>query len=291
MSAPVLVKIGGELLLDEAGRRRLCVALREVVSSGRPLAVVHGGGPQISALSKRLGLVPEMVAGRRVTGEATMQVVAMALAGDVATALLAAALAEGLPAVSMSASSGGLVRAVRRPPRRVRVPVPDRPGSAPGLEERTVDYGLVADVQRVDPSLVRTLWSGGFVPLLSSVVCDSVGQRLNLNADALASSLARVLGVRDLVLLTATAGILARVDEPASTIARLTDADALAWLASGRISGGMIAKMEEALAALASGVPRVHVIPLADTGAIAACLDPARAHPGTLLVAGEDTRS
>jgi acetylglutamate kinase len=258
----ILVKVGGETLLAAADRARLAADLKQVLDAGadRRLCVVHGAGPQITALGQRLGLQSTFRAGRRVTDEPMLDAVAMAMCGQVGPALLAACMAAGLPAVSTPAASGGLAVGKKRPPKAV-------PGEA-----ELVDYGLVADLAAVDAKLLETLWSAGFVPLLSSLVSDPAGQLLNLNADSLVTGLTRQMAFSDVVLVTGVLGVFRDLGDPTTHLPELRAHEIDGLIASGAVQGGMIAKLQEVREILARGADTVWIVGFKEPGAIANAL-------------------
>lgn len=256
----VLVKIGGEALVDPADRQRLAEDLRGVWESGAELCVVHGGGPQITRLGNELGLASTFVAGRRVTDAPMLRSVGMALCGEVGPLLLAACLAAGVPAVSTPAASAGGAIGRKRPPRRVEG------------EPQPVDYGLVADIDGVSGSLVEGLWDAGFVPLLSPLVCDRKGQLLNLNADSLVTGLTEALQFDDVILVTGVPGVFRDLNDPSSHIATLSESELAGLLSSGAVTGGMIAKLEEVATILRRGARQVWIVGYQDPEAMTAAL-------------------
>jgi acetylglutamate kinase len=243
-----VLKFGGEVV---AAPEQLATVLREVaelVGSGWRFVVCHGGGPQASELGRRLGLEPIKVAGQRVTDEETLRVVCQALAGEVSCTVVAAARAAGLRALGISA---GLIAARRRPP----VSVASEGG-------RTVDYGFVGDVTSIDRDAIEGLWALGLTPVVNPI---GVGQAsaepsiFNINADTVASAIAAELAVDHLFAITAVPGVLRDRNDPSTRIPRLAADEARAAIASGQIAGGMIPKVEEALAALGR-TKAVHIL-------------------------------
>ena len=252
-----VLKFGGEVV---AAPEQLAVVLSEVatlVDSGWRFVVCHGGGPQTSELGRRLGLEPTKVAGQRVTDEATLRTACQAIAGEVGCAVVAAAWAVGLSAVGLSA---GAVHAKRRPP----VAIASEGG-------RIVDYGLVGDITGIELGLIEACWSAGMTPVLNAIGVGSgpnEPQLFNINADTVASGLAARLKADHLFSITAVPGVLADRGDPATRIPSLSRSEVRAAIASGTISGGMIPKVEEALAALA-GARAVHIL-APEPGALAA---------------------
>jgi len=265
----VVVKLGGDVLAGPA-LAEVAADLRQVGAGpvARRVLVVHGGGPQITALSTRLGLIPRLVGGRRVTDAETLDVVKMLIPGRLNVDLVAALRGAGVPAVGLAGTSG-VVRAHRRPPRVVAGGGPD-----------PVDFGLVGDVDGFDLALLDLLGGAGYWPVIAAVGVDGGGQVLNINADVVASGLATATRAAALVAVTAVGGVRRNRDDPTSRLPRLTVAEARAAIASGAVQGGMIPKLEEAFGPLAAGVPAVHIVA---PGEIARALaQPGSA--GTLLV-------
>lgn len=244
-----VVKIGGELAQDRAHlSRSVGAAARAFLDAGVKVAVVHGGGPQATLLQKRLGLQPTLVAGRRVTDEATLQVMKMTLAGQVSVDVASAFRLAGVPALCTTGVSSGLVSAVKRPPRVLTGAGPD-----------PVDLGLVGDVTEVNVELFEKLASIGVVPVLGSLCGDAQGQVFNVNADTVASRVASRLKAAKLFLVSNVPGVLRDKDDPSTRIPVLTPDEARAQIASGVISGGMIPKVEESLQMLEEGIDAVHI--------------------------------
>ncbi len=243
-----VVKLGGELALDVPKlAQTVGAAVRGFLDAGVKVALVHGAGPQATALSARLGLKPMLVAGQRVTDEATLEVMKMALAGQVAVDVASALRLAGVPALCTSGVSAGLIDARRRAPRQVS-----------GAE---VDYGLVGDVTRIDVALLERLSRAGVVPVLSSLAGDQDGQVFNVNADTVASQLARALKAERLFLVSNVPGVLRDKDDPRTRIPVLTPEAARAQIRSGAIQGGMIPKVEESLELLEQGIGAIHILP------------------------------
>lgn len=245
----VVVKVGGELLGKATELGVLCADLAALAGSGTPVAVVHGGGPQVTALQKRLGLEPRMIAGRRVTDAATLEVIKCAIAGQVNVELCAALCAAGARPVGLHGASGPLVRAHRRPPRIYAGAGPD-----------PVDLGLVGDAEGFDLELLRLLLGAGRVPVVACLGADAAGAVYNINGDVVGNQLAAALGAATLVLVTGAPGVLRDLADPATRLPRLTLADARRAIAEGVVAGGMIPKLEESFAVLGKGVARIAIV-------------------------------
>ena len=253
-----VVKIGGELAQD---RPRLAAtigrAVRGFLDAGVKVCVVHGAGPQATELTKRLGLEPKMVGGRRVTDEATLEVVKMTLAGQVAVDVAAAFRLAKVPAICTSGVSSGLVTAKRRPPKVVS-----------GAGPEPVDFGLVGDVTGVDTALLDRLAGAGVVPVLSSLCGDAEGNVFNVNADTVATRVAAELRAARLFLVSNVPGVLRDKNDRSTRIPTLTAEEARAQIASGVIQGGMIPKVEESLDMLEQGVEAIHILGLEEENAL-----------------------
>ena len=256
----ILVKYGGAALATAADRRRLMADLAQVVGTGAQLLVVHGGGPQATALARRLGHEPDFRSGRRVTDAAMLEIVAMSLIGQVGGELLAAALGAGLRAVATPAAAGRFVTAERRPPRQV------------AGEAEPVDFGLVADVAAVDPAFVEHLWAGGYTPLLSSPVVDEAGQLLNLNADSLVRGIVTAMPFDDVVYVADVPGVFGELGRPETHLASIRIHQIAALIADGVVQGGMIAKLDEIAVIVRGGASAAWIVGGADLTPVAAAL-------------------
>jgi acetylglutamate kinase len=246
-----VVKLGGDVLSDPDVRDQVAGQLALLSSLSIRLVVVHGGGPQATALSRRLGQEPRIVAGRRVTDEAALEVAKMVYAGQLNVDLLAALREHKVQAAGLSGIDADLLTAHRRPP----VSVVDDEGRT-----LQVDYGHVGDIDRVDPRILVTLMEARFVPVVASLAGDEDGGVYNVNADTVAESLAVALHAQKLIFLTGAPGVLRDRTDPA-TLVTFADPDDLAGLmASGALAGGMRPKVEACIRAATSGVERTHII-------------------------------
>ncbi len=239
----VVVKYGGNAMVDAELTRAFAADMVFLRHVGIRPVVVHGGGPQISAMLGRLGIDSEFRGGLRVTTAETMDVVRMVLVGQVGRELVGLINEHGPYAVGMSGEDARLFTAVRRPAY---------------VDGEPVDVGLVGDVAEVNTSAVADLISAGRIPVVSTVAPDVDGVLHNLNADTAAAALAVALGARKLVVLTDVEGLYARYPDPQSLISQL-NADELAGLLPG-LEAGMQPKMEACLRAVRGGVLAAHVV-------------------------------
>lgn len=239
----IVVKYGGNAMVDASLKQAFAQDIVFLRTVGVKPVVVHGGGPQISSMLKRLGIESEFRGGLRVTTPEAMDVVRMVLMGQVNRELVGLLNAHGPLAVGLSGEDAGLLTAERK-----------------GLEldGEEIDLGLVGEVAEVNPGAVLDLINAGRIPVVATVAPDEEGLVHNVNADTAAGALAAALGAERLVVLTDVPGLYA--DWPNSTeVIRQIDVDSLAALLP-TLASGMIPKMEACLDAVRAGVPRATVI-------------------------------
>src|SRR3990170_1113468 len=225
-----VVKLGGDVLAPPEVLDGVTGQLALLSSLGIRIVVVHGGGPQATALSRRLGFEPRMVAGRRITDDGALEVAKLVYAGQINVDLLSALREHRVQAVGLSGVDAELITAHRRPP----VSVVDDEGTT-----MRVDYGHVGDIDRVDPRVLSVLMDARMVPVVASLAGGEDGEVYNVNADTVAESLAVALRAQKLIFLTGAPGVLRDRNDP-STLVTFADPDDLAGLmASGVLSGGM----------------------------------------------------
>ena len=239
----VVIKYGGAAM-EQADLKRsfaLDVILLHLV--GINPVIVHGGGPQIGALMKRLGKEPQFIGGMRVTDEETVEIVEMVLVGKVNKEIVGLINFHGGKAVGLSGKDGSLIRARRRPHR------------LPSGEE--VDIGLVGEVESVNAEPIRLLEEHGFIPVIAPVGVGAGGETYNINADLVAGDVAAALGAEKLIHLTDVQGILGDDGRLLSTLSR-KEAERL--MEEAVIDGGMLPKVESAVRALRGGTAKAHII-------------------------------
>ena len=239
----LVVKYGGNAMVDAELRRSFAADMVFMRHVGIKPVVVHGGGPQISAMLDRLGIPSRFTGGLRVTTRESVDVVRMVLVGQVGRELVGLINEYGPYAVGMSGEDARLFTAVRR---------------LAYVNGEPVDVGLVGDVAEVNASAVTDLIAAGRIPVISTVAPDADGVLHNLNADTAAGALAVALKARKLVVLTDIEGLYARWPDPASLISQLTTDELAALLPS--LDAGMLPKMEACLRAVTGGVPAAHVV-------------------------------
>lgn len=239
----VVVKFGGNAMVDPSTQRTFAQDVVELWHAGLRPVVVHGGGPQISALLDRLGLEVRFEAGLRVTTPETMDVVRMVLTGRVQRELVGAINAHGPFAVGLSGEDAHTMTAVRRPA---------------WVDGLPVDIGLVGDIVAVEATTIAALLEQGRIPVVSPVARGEDGQVYNVNADLAASALAVALGADRLVVMTDVEGLYADWPHSTEVIDRLTAGELDALLPE--LASGMLPKMEGCLRAVRTGVAKAQVI-------------------------------
>jgi len=241
----IVVKYGGNAMTDEALKRSFAqdVVLLKLV--GMNPVVVHGGGPQIDSLLKKVGKQGEFVQGMRVTDEETMDIVEMVLGGQVNKEIVNLINQAGGKAVGLTGQDGMFIRA-----HKLLMHALDDP-------QKMIDIGQVGEITSIDPSIIKFLDTGDFIPVIAPIGVGADGDTYNINADVVAGKLAEVLRAEKLVLLTNTPGVL---DKSGELLTGLTPRDIDEMVADGTLSGGMLPKIASALDAARSGVKSVHII-------------------------------
>lgn len=231
----IVVKFGGNAMGEQAYAEAFAADMMLLRQVGAKPVVVHGGGPQIGDMLKKLQIESNFVNGLRVTDEATISVVEMVLCGAVNKALVGAIIAAGGNAVGLSGKDGGLIRASKL---------------ASGTAQEGGDLGFVGTPESVDPSVLYALLDAGMIPVIAPVGLGDEGMTYNINADTAAGAIASEIGARRLLMLTDVAGVR---DKNGEHIAKLSVADARALIADGTVQGGMIPKVETCIDAVENG--------------------------------------
>ncbi len=241
----IVIKYGGNAMTEEHLKHSFAqdVVLMKLV--GMNPVVVHGGGPQINDLLKRIGKQGEFIQGMRVTDRETMDVVEMVLGGLVNKDIVNLINQHGGRAVGLTGKDGGMIRA-----RKLLMKSRDK-------QDELIDLGLVGEVTSIDPAIVALLDTRDFIPVIAPVGVGEDGQSYNINADLVAGKLAETLSAEKLILLTNTAGVL---DKSGTLLTGLTATKVDELIADGTISGGMIPKIGTALEAVKHGVKSSHII-------------------------------
>jgi len=276
-SAPsIVVKIGGEAAGNQEVLDAILQDIAGLMSEGARVILLHGGGPQATALAQRLDVPRDIVGGRRITNAETLEIMKMTLGGTVRVDILARCRAHGIPAVGLDGIADDVIQARKRPPRMVS-----------GGGDEPIDFGEVGDIVAIGTRLIHLLTTAGHLPILNSLGSDEHGRVLNINADIAATRMAAAIGAHHLFLLTGAPGVLRDPADPTTRYPRLTIDDAREAIASGVIQGGMIPKLEESFVALNAGVSAVHILaadaPNGLQRSVQAAGDPTLSAPGTTL--------
>jgi acetylglutamate kinase len=239
----MVIKYGGNAMIDDALKAAFAQDIVFLRMVGVKPVVVHGGGPQISSMLKRLGIATEFRGGLRVTTPEAMDVVRMVLMGQVNRELVGLLNAHGPLAVGLSGEDAGLLTAARK---------------GIQLDGEEIDLGLVGEVTEVRPEAVLDLINAGRIPVVATVAPDEDGLVHNVNADTAAGAIAAALGAERLIVLTDVAGLYADWPNSSEVIRQIRAADLAAMLPT--LAAGMIPKMEACLTAVEAGVPKATVI-------------------------------
>ncbi len=239
----VLIKYGGSAMLNEDLKRDFAEDIALLGFIGVKPIIVHGGGPQIGELLKKIGKESRFIKGLRVTDQETMDVVEMVLVAKVNKDVVSLINFYGGKAVGLSGRDGKLIRAKKAQPARLA-----------GIDE---DLGLVGEVERIDPGVITALEEKGFIPVVAPVGAGPQEKPYNINADTAAGALAAALDAEKFVLLTDVSGV---IDKKNELVSSLTEEQAETMIKNGEISGGMIPKVKSCLNAIRGGVPKAHII-------------------------------
>ncbi len=237
----VVVKYGGNALAGTSEHDAMALFAEDIVlmhTVGIKPVVVHGGGPQINEMLKRLNIESHFVNGLRVTDADTMSVVQMVLNGSVNPQIVSAINTHGNVAVGLSGEDGRTLQVVQRDP----------------------ELGFVGEIEKVRPHVVESLLSDGLIPVLSTVGVDKNGQPFNINADTAAGALAEALGAEKIIYLTDIAGLRRDVDDANSLIQKITVQELESLVNDGTVAGGMIPKVESCIQAVRGGVKSAHIL-------------------------------
>jgi acetylglutamate kinase len=234
----VVIKYGGHAMSDPALADLFAADVVLMRLVGMNPVVVHGGGPQISDLMRRLGKEPEFVEGRRVTDAETVDIVRMTLVGKVNREIVASINRHSSYAVGLSGEDAALIR----------------------VDQRDPLLGFVGDVREINPTIVERMLREELIPVIATVGVDDDGQAYNVNADTVAGAMAEALDAEKLVYLTDVAGVYGDWPDEGSLISRIDVAGMEELMAGGKISEGMIPKVESCVSALKRGVRRAHIL-------------------------------
>ncbi|HYP29395.1 MAG TPA: acetylglutamate kinase [Blastocatellia bacterium] len=247
-----VVKLSGKITEDSEKLYSLAEEITLCQQVGIRLAVVHGGGKQLTEVAERLGIEQRIVNGRRVTSTDTLEVAKMVFAGQINTDILSALRRTGAETVGMSGVDGNTIQARRRAVQNIH--------NQETGETEAVDFGHVGDVVGINGRLLKLLLDNDYIPVISSLGADEQGNIFNINADTIASEVAVHLQAEKLILMTDTDGILRNVEDPSSRISRLTVEEAEKLVRDRVVSSGMLPKISAIARLVTRGVKSAHII-------------------------------
>ncbi len=238
----VVIKYGGNAMISEELRHAVISDIVLLKLVGIHVVVVHGGGPEISDMLKKIGKESRFVNGLRYTDEETMDIVQMILCGKVNKDLVSMIEALDGRAIGLCGLDGGLIQAQK-------------------LTREGLDYGLVGEITKIDPKPIEDTIAAGYIPVVSTVAAGTDGEKCyNINADTAAAKIAEVLGAEKLMILTDIPGLLRDVSDASTLISALRVSEVPALIKEGVISGGMIPKIDCCVQAVRSGVKSAHIL-------------------------------
>lgn len=243
-----VVKLGGEVI-DGPDLAVVASDIATMTREGARVIVVHGGGPQATRLQEQLGQTPVQIAGRRVTDDATLEVLKMVIAGKLNVDVCAALLGAGLLPIGLHGASAGVILAEKRAPRTYL-----------GAGPNPVDLGLVGDVKSVRQDLLDLLLGKGYTPVLACLGASKAGQVFNINADIVANRISVDLRADGLLLVSDVPGVLRDINDPSTRVSSLSIKEGRALINEEKVTRGMVVKLEESFAALLQGVRRIHIV-------------------------------
>ncbi|MFA5527777.1 MAG: acetylglutamate kinase [Peptostreptococcales bacterium] len=240
-----VIKYGGSIMNNEAAKKAFIedVVLLKLV--GINIVIVHGGGPDISSMLKKLDIGTQFINGLRVTDEATMEVVEMVLSGKINKDLVGEFCKHGMHCMGISGRDSNLIIAKKM---------------YTFINEEKIDIGYVGEVEKINIHVINDMISKGYVPVVSPVGADDAGNIYNINADYVAGAIASELKAEKFILLSDIEGLYRDLEDKSSFISEVTSLEIQQYIHEGIISGGMIPKMECCIDAIKNGVQDVHVI-------------------------------
>jgi len=244
----IVIKYGGHAMIDKELKKDFAMDITLMNYIGLNTVVVHGGGPQIEKVLKKMGKSSKYIEGLRVTDEESMEIVEMVLVGKVNKEIVSLINQQGGKAVGLSGKDGNLITA-----KKLRL----SSSSSKSSPRKLKDIGQVGEVASVNPNVIETLDRSKFIPVIAPIGLGENGETYNINADTVAGKIASALKAEKLILLTDTEGVL---DNKSALISSMNERKAKTLIKKGQISGGMIPKVNCCLQALKEGVAKTHII-------------------------------
>jgi len=234
----VVIKYGGNAMINEELKQSVIKDIVLMKFVGMNPVVVHGGGPEITSMMKRLGKESEFVDGFRVTDEETMEITEMILFGKLNRQIVSNINRNGVKSIGISGKDGSMLQAKQKDPK----------------------LGLVGEIEKVDINLIKIITDQGYVPVISPIACGIQGETYNINADEVAGRLAAALGAKKLILITDVKGVMKDQKDSSSIISHIKTEEIRGYIDEGIIMGGMIPKVQCCFDAVKGGVERAHII-------------------------------
>jgi acetylglutamate kinase len=247
-----IIKIGGELISNLEILSSLCKEIARLKHAGTNVVLVHGGGQQISEMETKLGKTSNIINGRRVTDESSLEIIKMVISGKINIEILSALQCNGVSAVGLSGVDGHILNVHRRPPKKIV--------NKNSQAYQIIDYGFVGDILTVNPELLLTLIENNFLPVIAPLAADKQGIIYNINADTVASSIALSLNAVQAVQWIILTNIDGVYDQKGNTLSFLTCKKARELIEEGAITNGMVPKIESILSAIQAGIKSVHIM-------------------------------
>ncbi len=234
----VVIKYGGNAMINEELKHSVIKDIVLMKFVGMNPVIIHGGGPDITNLMKRLGKEAEFIDGLRVTDEETMEITEMVLFGKINREIVSCINTNGVKSIGISGKDGGTFRA----------------------KQKDAKLGLVGEIEKVDIDLINTIINKGYIPVISPIAYGNKGETFNINADEVAGRLAAELGAKKLILITDVKGVMRNQNDSSTVISQIKTGEIKKYIDDGIISGGMIPKVKCCFDAVKDGVERAHII-------------------------------
>ncbi|MBC5649505.1 acetylglutamate kinase [Christensenella sp. NSJ-35] len=238
----IVIKYGGAAMMHDDLTQKIMEDITLLKFVGMNPILVHGGGPDINHMLDSLDIKPNFVDGLRVTDDATMEVVQMVLTGKINKEIVAKLNGMGASAIGLCGIDGNIIKAVKAPPKN------------------GVDLGNVGQITSINTTLLNTLAHDQYIPVIAPVGTGDHGESYNINADTVAGAIATALKAEKLIFLTDTDGIRTKEDDPESLLYVASKTDILNMIDEGKITGGMLPKVQSCLSAIEKGVGRTHIL-------------------------------
>ncbi len=249
-----VIKVGGDVLLDEAESSGLANNVKALIDAGWQLVIIHGGGPQTNQLQKKIGLTPHKVNGRRITGKNDLTVVKQAIAGEVNVDLTALLLAHGVLALGCHGASGNFIQGKKRPPQETY-----------GFKD-PIDFGEVGDVSNINTALLHGLFKLNVIPVIATLCIGDDGRVFNINADTSSAAIAMALQADLMLMVTQVGAVFEDLKLPDTRIETINAETVHDLIEKNIIQGGMIPKVQEAVELVEKGVRCVAIVSAKESG-------------------------